>query len=211
MVVMIIEGEPTAHPIYQCDISRRYMEPRADHSKTAYVILGMLALGRQTGYEIKSLVDISTRFFWAASYGQIYPELKRLEQAGLIRGKEDRTNGRKRRSYELTAAGRETLHDWLTSDELLVRELRHEGVLKLFFSDVLTPEEQLEQIRRIRRAHEATRQQLEEIAPGAREADEARGLRFTLLTLDWGIAYQDAIIDWCTRAERELGAAALEA
>src|SRR5213595_1653271 len=138
MVVMIIAADPTRPrtqasrrrvAIYRCDISPRYMagqDAGHDHSKTAYVILGMLALGRQTGYEIKSLVDVSTRFFWAASYGQIYPELKRLEQAGLIRGKEDRTNGRKRRSYELTAAGRKTLHDWLTSDELLVRELRHE-------------------------------------------------------------------------------------
>ena len=74
-----------------------------EHSKTAYVILGMLSLGKKTGYEIKSLVDVSTRFFWAASYGQIYPELKRLEQAGLIRGERDATDGRRRKAYELTA------------------------------------------------------------------------------------------------------------
>src|SRR3989440_9353616 len=102
-------------------------------SPTARVVLGMIRLGKRTGYEIKSFVDVSTRFFWAASYGQIYPELKRLENAGLIRGKEDRTNGRRRKAYELTAAGRRTLHDWLTSDEPPVRELRHEGVLRLFF------------------------------------------------------------------------------
>ena len=40
-------------------------------SKTAYVILGMLRTRAHTGYEIKSIVDHSTRFFWAASYGQI--------------------------------------------------------------------------------------------------------------------------------------------
>lgn len=174
------------------------------HSKTAYVILGMLSLGKKTGYEIKSLVDVSTRFFWAASYGQIYPELKRLEQSGLIRGERDASDGRRRKAYELTDAGREALHEWLTSDEPNLRELRHEGILKLFFSDVLGPEDQLEQIRRIRRDHEAVRDRLREIEPGAREADEAKGLRFTLLTLDWGISYQDAIIDWCERAEREL-------
>jgi DNA-binding PadR family transcriptional regulator len=177
-----------------------------EHSKTAYVILGMLSLGKRTGYEIKSLVDVSTRFFWAASYGQIYPELKRLEQAGLIRGERDATDGRRRKAYELTDAGREALHEWLTSDAPNVRELRHEGILKLFFSDALGPEEQLEQIRRIRREHEEVRDRLREIEPEAREADEAKGLRFTLLTLDWGISYQGAIIDWCERAERELGA-----
>ena len=50
---------------------------------TSYVILGMLRKGAKSGYEIKAKADISTRFFWAISYGQIYPELKRLERAGL--------------------------------------------------------------------------------------------------------------------------------
>jgi len=54
---------------------------------TAYVILGMLGLGARTGYDIKRVVDQSTRFFWAASYGQIYPELRQLEKDGLVTGK----------------------------------------------------------------------------------------------------------------------------
>ena len=69
-----------------------------DADGTGYVILGMLALGARTGYEIKNVVDRSTRFFWAASYGQIYPELRRLEAAGLVEGKSSPTGGRKRRS-----------------------------------------------------------------------------------------------------------------
>src|SRR5829696_4111181 len=115
----------------------------ADLSKTSYVILGMLRLGRRTGYEIKSLVDVSTRFFWAASYGQIYPELARLEKLGLVQGEADRSNGRRRKAYELTKAGDRALHEWLTSDDPLHIELRHEGALKFFFSDALTPQEQL--------------------------------------------------------------------
>ena len=68
-------------------------------NKTSYVILGMLRLGRHTGYDIKQLVDVSTRFFWAASYGQIYPELARLEEAGLVRGESDEASGRRRRTW----------------------------------------------------------------------------------------------------------------
>ena len=49
----------------------------------------MLGLRPMCGYEIKGLVDNSTRFFWAASYGQIYPELRRLAEAGLIEGERD--------------------------------------------------------------------------------------------------------------------------
>src|SRR3954470_19543531 len=113
-------------------------------SKTAYVILGMLRLGKRTGYEIKSLVDVSTRFFWAASYGQIYPELARLEETGLIRSERDHSDGRGRKAYELTDEGEAALHDWLLSPEPLHLELRHEGALKLFFSDTLEGEERLE-------------------------------------------------------------------
>ena len=71
-------------------------------SPTAYVILGMLGWRPMSGYEIKSIVDKSTRFFWAASYGQIYPELRRLAAAGLIEGKASPQGGRKRNVYRLT-------------------------------------------------------------------------------------------------------------
>ena len=62
------------------------------------VILGLLSLGPRSGYEIKTTVDRSTRFFWAASYGQIYPELRRLERDGLIEGEDAPNGGRPRRS-----------------------------------------------------------------------------------------------------------------
>jgi PadR family transcriptional regulator, regulatory protein AphA len=174
-------------------------------SKTAYVILGMLKLGRRTGYEIKSLVDVSTRFFWAASYGQIYPELRRLEEAGLVTAESGEGDPRGRRAYELTEAGEEALRAWLTSSEPLYLELRHEGWLKFFFSDALEPDEQIAVVERMRAEHEAVRERLRGIEPAARGARDERGERFPYLTLQAGIAYQDAIIDWCSRMERELG------
>ncbi len=173
-------------------------------SHTAYVILGMLRLGRRTGYEIKSLVDVSTRFFWAASYGQIYPELARLEELGLIEGERDSSDGRRRRAYVLTSAGEAALAEWLTADDPLHLELRHEGVLKLFFSDALEPEQQLEQLRRLRAEHERIAEQLRAIEPKARAGCERDGVRFPYLTLEWGIAYEDFHVEWCKRAEHRL-------
>src|SRR5579875_3720766 len=93
-------------------------------SPTARVILGMIGLGKTTGYEIKQLVDHSTRFFWAASYGQIYPELRRLEVAGLLGSHQEPTGGRARTVYELTASGRAALEQWLVSDADLAGEMR---------------------------------------------------------------------------------------
>ena len=169
-------------------------------SKTSYVILGMLRLGRRTGYEIKSLVDVSTRFFWAASYGQIYPELARLEERGLVRGEDDRSNGRRRRAYELTPAGERALHAWLTSEEPLHIELRHEGALKFFFSDALSRDEQLAQLRHIRETHERIAEQLRSIEPAAPEGKPPA----PLMTLEFGIAYQEFLAGWCERAEQRL-------
>ncbi len=173
-------------------------------SKTACVILGMLQLGKRTGYEIKSLVDISTRFFWAASYGQIYPELARLEQERLIAADSETTNGRRRKAYRLTASGRKALRDWLTSDEPLHNELRHEGTLKFFFSDFLSKEEQLGQLRRIREAHQRLADELRRIEPAVSDAAAESGRRSPHMTLQFGIAYQEFIADWCSRAERLL-------
>ena len=173
-------------------------------SKTAYVILGMLQLGKHTGYEIKSLVDVSTRFFWAASYGQIYPEFARLEQAGLIRAEPVVADSRGRKAYQLTEAGEGALRDWLLSPEALHMELRHEGALKLFFSDALPPEERIEPVRQMRAAHEQVLQQLEGIASD-KDADGADP-GAPRLCLEWGIAYQEFMIDWCSKMERRLAA-----
>ena len=168
-------------------------------SKTAYVILGMLRLGKRTGYEIKSLVDVSTRFFWAASYGQIYPELARLEETGLIAGAPDPSGSRGRKAYELTEAGEAALHDWLVSSEPLHVELRHEGALKFFFADALSGDEKLEPLRAMRGAHEQVLEQLRGIRGDAQGEPTS-----PKLCLDWGIAYQQFMIDWCSRMEREL-------
>ena len=84
------------------------------------VVLGLLSLGPRSGYDIKTVVDRSTRFFWAASYGQIYPELRRLEEDGLIEGENAPRGGRGRRVYKLTKAGREALTEWLLGSTLTI-------------------------------------------------------------------------------------------
>lgn len=165
--------------------------------KTAYVILGMLRLGKQTGYEIKSAMDGSTRFFWAVSYGQIYPELKRLEELGLAAGEEAPRGERRRRAYTLTPAGEAELRAWITSGGPLHFELRHEGVLRLFFADAVLPEQRAELLATISEEHRRVRDELAAIAPAARDSS---GNNFPLLTLEFGLAYADFISDWCDRA-----------
>jgi DNA-binding PadR family transcriptional regulator len=169
-----------------------------DISPTGYVILGMLGLGKQTGYDIKQFVDRSVRHFWAASYGQINPELKRLEDQGLVLGRPEPTGGRSRTVYELTEAGKAALTGWLASDDEPLWELRDEGMLKLFFSDAL-PEHRVQNIRAMRERHQRKLAQLQALKPHA--ADGPRGPQ---LTLELGIGSTQWFIDWCEAVERRL-------
>src|SRR3954466_5216899 len=154
--------------------------PDIELSPTGRVILGMIALGKRTGYEIKAFVDKTTRYFWAASYGQIYPELKRLEEQGLVKGRPEPSGGRARTVYELTEAGEAALKDWLASDEEDLYELRGEGMLKLFFSDSL-PERRIEIVRAMRERSERKLAQLRSIEPHA-----SQGPKGSYLTLQMG-------------------------
>src|SRR5437762_14211284 len=100
----------------------------------------MLWLGPRSGYDIKAVVGRSTRFFWAASYGQIYPELRRLEQDGLIEGKDAPTGGRNRRVYRLTKAGRGAPRDWLFGSTVPLA-LRDRSLPRPFFADFFPRED----------------------------------------------------------------------
>lgn len=166
---------------------------------TAKAILGLLFFGPKSGYEIKGMVDRSTRFFWAASYGQIYPELKRLDEAGLLTGVDDPQGGRARTVWSLTAAGEETLRAWLGSPPETY-ELRHEGMLKLFFSDALEPVERVARLRDMADFHRQKVEALREIEPFA--SREPEGSRY--LVLRFGIEFNQWVVDWCERKAAEL-------
>src|SRR5882757_1753781 len=153
-------------------------------SATAYVILGMVRKETLSGYEIKALVDKTTRFFWAASYSQIYPELKRLSEAGLVVGVDSPTGGRRRTVYEITADGEEELKAWLRQPPE-VFEMREEGLLKLFFAEPLPPREAVEIVRAMRAHREAVNRALRALEPSKDEQMDA----YPLIVLRSGIEF----------------------
>ena len=160
---------------------------------TSRVILGMLGRRPMSGYDIKSFVDRSTRFFWAASYGQIYPELRRLADAGLIDGTDDSQGGRKRTSYRLTAAGRKAHRDWLAAPPQ-IHETRDESLLKIFFSDFAGREATIAALEAKRDQHAAIAERLRAIGPEQKPPEDS-----ALLALRFGIAFNDFIVAWCER------------
>jgi PadR family transcriptional regulator AphA len=165
-------------------------------SPTAKVVLGMIALGERTGYDIKRTVERSTAFFWGASFGQIYPELARLERAGLISGSSRGT--RRRKEYEITAAGRRALREWLASPEPQAFAFRSEGLLKAFFGDLAPIEDRLANARRVVEWNERVLDLFREI--------EAQGS--TAEALAYGVEFIEWNRGWWRRYERRLKARA---
>ncbi len=99
-----------------------------------FAFLALLAAGPAHGYELKQLLE--ERFGAALpplNAGQVYTTLARLERDGLVAGADVPDDGRQKRTYELTAAGRVALEEWLATPTAGTR-LRDEFFLKLVFA-----------------------------------------------------------------------------
>jgi DNA-binding PadR family transcriptional regulator len=181
-------------------------------SATAKVILGMLAARPRSGYEIKQLVDQSARFFWAASYGQIYPELKRLEKAGLVTGSEASQGARQRTMYKLTPEGKRAAREWIEQAPQTL-ELRDEGLLGLFFAGSINPARTPEIAREraaMAREKAAQLRTIQQLVDGTseKEAPDGEPDAGSLTVLRYGIEMNEWAAEWFDQAaediEREL-------
>ncbi len=168
-------------------------------NNTARVLLGMIAEGHATGYAIKAEIERSTRLYWGASVGGIYPELRRLSEAGLVSVSDDPRGGTRRHSYSLTAAGRQALTQWLTDRSEPVLEMRSEPLLRLRFAGVLEPGQRLAVVRQMREAYEARAEEVRERLELGVFDDP-----FHRMTAEFGLAYSKWGRDWCADAERRL-------
>jgi PadR family transcriptional regulator AphA len=177
-------------------------------SATGKVILGMLAARPRSGYEIKQLVDNSARFFWAASYGQIYPELKRLEKAGLISGNDSAQGARRRTVYKLTASGKRAARAWIEGAPETY-ELRDEGLLALFFAGSIDPPRTAEIARERAAMSRASATELREVERQVERAGHAEGPgnepdAGSMTVLRYGIEMNEWAAQWFERAAENL-------
>jgi DNA-binding PadR family transcriptional regulator len=175
------------------------MQPTA----VTWVVVGLVALKPRSGYEIKRIVDRSIRHFWAASYGQIYPELRRLEEEGWIAGEDDPRGGRSRRVYRITPAGTAALRGWLAGRETRI-EMRDESLLRLFFADTLTVDHALGLLQGRREGYRQMREYLRSLDDGSGQPDPP----FVDLVYRWGLDYCEWGIEWCEQQARRLKQAA---
>ena len=165
-----------------------------------HALLGLLADRPRTGYGLLKHFEQSLAYAWPASHSQIYPELAKLLDAGLIREGEPSPRGG--RPYEITAAGLEEVRRWLRETEPS-RTVRSEATLRLFFLWLLEREEAEAYLRGEAERARRVLADLEEIA--AQEDPDSPKTRAYRLALELGLRTTRARLEW---AEWSLKAAA---
>jgi DNA-binding PadR family transcriptional regulator len=80
-----------------------------------HALLAVLSAEPMTGYDLVKYFDGTVAFVWNAPHSQVYPELRRMEEAGLVCATTvPRGERATKREYELTEAGERELHRWVS-------------------------------------------------------------------------------------------------
>lgn len=106
-----------------------------------YAILGLLMQQPATGYDISKAFNGDLGCFWSAKHSQVYPELKHLDEDGLIEYSTV-VQGEKleKKLYQITPAGEEDFMCWLNQDNALTPTPKDVFRLQSYYSQFLTME-----------------------------------------------------------------------
>ncbi|GAB3618415.1 helix-turn-helix transcriptional regulator [Okibacterium endophyticum] len=105
-----------------------------------YALLALLRVGPQSGYDLYKQFEVSVGHLWHAPDSQIYPELRKMETEGLVRG-EDQVRGERgtRRVYHVTDLGEASYREWMEGP-LSYSRVREPANLKAAYLEAASPE-----------------------------------------------------------------------
>lgn len=180
------------------------------HMSLKYAVLAALLEGEASGYELSKLFDISFANFWPATPQQLYRELERLAQDGLVEARfvqqERRPN---KRMFTLTEAGRADLRAFAAEPPRRPTAIRDELLIKVqAMEDPETARALVEERRGWARGkldrYERVRERL---LDGRTEEEYLRDAERIgpYLTLLAGISFEEENLRWCDRVLAVLG------
>lgn len=167
-----------------------------------YALLGLLAENPQTGYELtKHFETVLSRYAWSASHSQIYPELKKMTDDGLVAVVDEGARGS--RTFAVTETGREQLREWML-EPTSETPARNGFVLRLFLLTALEPADTRALVRRVvKESDEEIAGLRDMIAQIDAEAGDGRtgwarfaaeyGVRWFALQRDWAEWVEDQL------------------
>ncbi|WP_043271223.1 PadR family transcriptional regulator [Streptomyces sp. CT34] len=163
-------------------------------------LLALLVSGPAHGYQLKhALETLLGAAYPPPNVGQIYVTLGRLEKAGLIEGEDieqpDRPN---KRTYRITAAGRETVDAWFEESTVEPR-VRDEFFMKFALAPRTGTADRIALIDKQRRHYLKSMRELSRLAAaGNRDNQVAQ------LLIEGAMLHLQADLDWLERCREEL-------
>jgi DNA-binding PadR family transcriptional regulator len=157
---------------------------------TAASLLGFLHWGPMSGWDLTGLAHEVIGDFWSLTRSQVYRELARMEDEGLVAA--GARGSRNRQPYALTDAGRTAFAGWANS-EPGAETIRFPLLLTISFGRFVDPDLLAGFVDGHREIHERRLAEYETQAAGPvlQPRDPYREA-----TLAFGIAYERAVLDW---------------
>jgi PadR family transcriptional regulator, regulatory protein AphA len=168
-----------------------------------HALLGLLAERECTGYELTRTFDESLAHVWPTKHSQIYPELAKLQAAGLIR--QSGAGARGSKTYAATAEGLAEVRRWMR-DTMPSESVRTERMLRVFFLWLLPPEEASAYLREIGGRYRERLARYEAIA--ATIPPDGPEDRMSRIAIEAGIRFESAMADWASWAVEEIAKSA---
>lgn len=169
------------------------------------IILGMVLEDDLTGYDIKKLIENGIGVFYKASFGSVYPTLKKLAMKGYLTTYEQLQGNRQKILYQITDEGRDSFYQWLSAPMNIV-EGTNTHLAKVYFFDKLPSEIRERQLLE----HEINNlNYLHKLELLEKEFDKMENkdcFYYKLSTLYYGICITKRTIEWCrhVRSQKSL-------
>ncbi|MBS4213667.1 MULTISPECIES: PadR family transcriptional regulator [Neobacillus] len=155
------------------------------------VILGFLYEEPMSGYDIKQMMENSVSYFFDASFGAIYPALRKMEKEGLVEKQVIQQEGKPNKNlFAITEAGREQFQQYLNSP-INPTVTRSDILIRIFFGRFTTKEKIIEWLEEEREKNQAMYNNLNRI-------DEMCGAdmeHYKRFTLQFGIRQAEMVVN----------------
>ena len=123
-------------------------------------LLGLLARQPGSGWDLLKRFESTLAFVWPATQSQLYTELNRMADDGLV--EVTSTGARNRKEYAITPTGHDELRHWITA-VVPERNRRNDAVLRVFFLWSVEPDEARAYLQREADAYKAFHDLLEQV------------------------------------------------
>ncbi len=163
-----------------------------------YAILGLLIKRPMTGYELAKEFNFELAEFWHASHSQIYPELKKLNDEGLVTYDIEISGDiLEAKRYSITKQGELEFTQWLHKDEKIPKTQKDIFRLRMYFSNNLDPKTRIHLLENQRQQHLKRLNTLVKTSEQYPEVPDLYSDRFgDFVVLKGAIMRQENIIAW---------------